>query len=42
MVVFSDMDEDIKIARKHNLYVIEDCAHKTRRRVEWKEGGQYR
>jgi len=25
---FSDMDEILKIARKHNLYVIEDCAHK--------------
>ncbi|MFA5329734.1 MAG: DegT/DnrJ/EryC1/StrS family aminotransferase [Prolixibacteraceae bacterium] len=25
---FSDMDEVMRIARKHNLYVIEDCAHK--------------
>jgi L-glutamine:2-deoxy-scyllo-inosose/3-amino-2,3-dideoxy-scyllo-inosose aminotransferase len=25
---FADMDEILRIARKHNLYVIEDCAHK--------------
>jgi L-glutamine:2-deoxy-scyllo-inosose/3-amino-2,3-dideoxy-scyllo-inosose aminotransferase len=25
---FADMDEIMRIARKHNLYVIEDCAHK--------------
>ena len=25
---FSDMDEIMKIANKHNLYIIEDCAHK--------------
>ncbi len=25
---FADMDEIMKIARRHNLYVIEDCAHK--------------
>jgi L-glutamine:2-deoxy-scyllo-inosose/3-amino-2,3-dideoxy-scyllo-inosose aminotransferase len=25
---FCDMDEILRIARKHNLYVIEDCAHK--------------
>ncbi len=25
---FADMDEVMRIARKHNLYVIEDCAHK--------------
>jgi L-glutamine:2-deoxy-scyllo-inosose/3-amino-2,3-dideoxy-scyllo-inosose aminotransferase len=25
---FTDMDEILRIARKHNLYVIEDCAHK--------------
>jgi L-glutamine:2-deoxy-scyllo-inosose/3-amino-2,3-dideoxy-scyllo-inosose aminotransferase len=25
---FCDMDEILKIAKKHNLYVIEDCAHK--------------
>jgi L-glutamine:2-deoxy-scyllo-inosose/3-amino-2,3-dideoxy-scyllo-inosose aminotransferase len=25
---FSDMDEILKLAQKHNLYVIEDCAHK--------------
>ncbi len=25
---FADMDEILKIAKKHNLYVIEDCAHK--------------
>jgi L-glutamine:2-deoxy-scyllo-inosose/3-amino-2,3-dideoxy-scyllo-inosose aminotransferase len=25
---FCDMDEIMKIAKKHNLYVIEDCAHK--------------
>lgn len=25
---FADMDEIMRIAKKHNLYVIEDCAHK--------------
>jgi len=25
---FADMDEILRIAKKHNLYVIEDCAHK--------------
>ncbi len=25
---FADMDEVLRIAKKHNLYVIEDCAHK--------------
>ncbi len=25
---FADMDEILKIAKKHNLFVIEDCAHK--------------
>jgi L-glutamine:2-deoxy-scyllo-inosose/3-amino-2,3-dideoxy-scyllo-inosose aminotransferase len=25
---FADMDEILRIARKHNLFVIEDCAHK--------------
>jgi len=25
---FADMDEVMRIAKKHNLYVIEDCAHK--------------
>ena len=25
---FSDMDEILRIAKEHNLYVIEDCAHK--------------
>ena len=25
---FADMDEIMKIAKKHNLFVIEDCAHK--------------
>ena len=25
---FCDMDEILKIAKRHNLYVIEDCAHK--------------
>ncbi len=25
---FSDMDEIMRIAKKHNLFVIEDCAHK--------------
>jgi L-glutamine:2-deoxy-scyllo-inosose/3-amino-2,3-dideoxy-scyllo-inosose aminotransferase len=25
---FCDMDEILRIARKHNLYVLEDCAHK--------------
>jgi L-glutamine:2-deoxy-scyllo-inosose/3-amino-2,3-dideoxy-scyllo-inosose aminotransferase len=31
---FADMDEILRIAKKHNLYVIEDCAHK--HGGEWK------
>ena len=31
---FADMDEILRIAKKHNLYVIEDCAHK--------HGGEWR
>ncbi len=26
-LVFADMDPIIEIARRHNLFVVEDCAH---------------
>ncbi len=36
---FSDMDEIMRIAKKNNLYVIEDCAHKTGGEWDGKKAG---